>query len=33
MSNKIHVKSGDTVMVISGKDRGKKGNVMEVSPK
>ena len=33
MSNKIHVKSGDTVMVISGKDRGKKGKVMEVSPK
>ena len=33
MSNKIHVKSGDTVMIISGKDRGKKGKVMEVSPK
>ena len=31
--NKVHVKSGDTVMIISGKDRGKKGKVLEVSPK
>ena len=33
MKNKVHVKSGDTVMVISGKDRGKTGKVLEVSPK
>ena len=32
MTNKVHVKSGDTVMVINGKDRGKKGKVMDVSP-
>ena len=31
--NKIHVKKGDTVVVLSGKDRGKKGKVLEVSPK
>ena len=33
MSSKVHVKTGDTVMIISGKDRGKKGKVMQVSPK
>lgn len=32
-ANKVHVKSGDTVMIMSGKDRGKKGKVMAVSPK
>lgn len=31
--NKVHVKTGDTVMIISGRDRGKKGKVMQVSPK
>ena len=31
--SKVHVKSGDTVAVISGKDRGARGNVMAVSPK
>lgn len=31
--DKIHVKTGDTVVVICGKDRGKKGKVMAVSPK
>jgi large subunit ribosomal protein L24 len=30
---KIHVKRGDTVVVLSGKDKGKKGKVMGVSPK
>ena len=30
---RMHVKSGDTVMVISGKDRGKTGKVLEVSRK
>lgn len=31
--SKVHVKTGDTVMVISGKDKGKKGKVLEVAPK
>jgi large subunit ribosomal protein L24 len=30
---KIHVRSGDTVLVISGKDRGKRGKVLRVLPK
>ena len=30
---KVHVKTGDTVVVISGKDKGKKGKVLAVSPK
>ena len=30
--NKIHVKTGDTVVILSGKDKGKKGKVLEVSP-
>ena len=29
---KVHVKTGDTVMVISGKDRGASGKVLAVSP-
>ena len=29
---KVHVKTGDTVMVISGKDRGNSGKVLAVSP-
>ena len=33
MNNKVHVKTGDTVVILSGKDRGKKGKVMQVSPK
>lgn len=33
MSNKVHVKVGDNVMVISGKDKGKEGKVLAVSPK
>ena len=28
----IHVKKGDEVMIISGKDKGKKGKVLEISP-
>ena len=32
MSKKVHVKAGDTVIVINGKDRGKTGKVMQVSP-
>jgi large subunit ribosomal protein L24 len=33
MLNKIHVRKKDTVMVISGKDKGKIGEVLEVMPK
>lgn len=33
MNNKLHIKTGDTVLVISGKDKGKTGKVLEVSPK
>ena len=33
MANKLHVKAGDTVMVISGDDKGQTGKVLEVSPK
>ncbi|MGL5973246.1 MAG: 50S ribosomal protein L24 [Oscillospiraceae bacterium] len=31
--NKIHVKTGDSVQMMSGKDKGKKGKVVAVSPK
>ena len=31
--SKLHVKKGDTVLVLAGKDRGKQGKVLEVSPK
>ena len=31
--NKMHIKTGDTVMIMSGKDRGEKGKVLAVSPK
>ena len=31
--NKVHVKTGDTVVVLSGKDKGKKGKILAVSPK
>lgn len=30
---KLHVKTGDTVEVISGKDKGKQGKVLSVDPK
>ena len=30
---KLHVKKGDTVIVVSGDDKGKKGEVLETSPK
>ena len=33
MINKVHVKTGDTVTVLSGKERGKKGKGLAVSPK
>ena len=31
--NNVHVKTGDTVVVISGKDKGKNGKGLAVSPK
>lgn len=31
--HKIHVREGDTVVVLSGKDKGKQGKVLGVSPK
>ena len=30
---KLHVKKGDTVMVLSGKDKGKQGKIIEAQPK
>ena len=30
---KLHVKKGDTVIVVSGDDKGLKGEVLETSPK
>ncbi len=32
MANKVHVKKEDTVVVLSGKDKGKKGKVLSVNP-
>jgi len=32
MSTKMHVKTGDKVVVLSGKDKGKKGKVLSVNP-
>ncbi|MGN0633041.1 MAG: 50S ribosomal protein L24 [Oscillospiraceae bacterium] len=31
--NKVHVKTGDTVVVLSGKNKGQQGKVIAVSPK
>ena len=33
MIKKMHVKAGDTVKVLSGRERGKEGKVIAVSPK
>ncbi len=33
MSTRMHVKKGDTVKVISGKDKGKQGVILEAYPK
>ena len=30
--NKVHVKTGDKVIILSGRDKGKEGKVLEVSP-
>ncbi len=32
-AKKLHVKKGDTVLVLSGKDKGKKGKIIEAIPK
>ncbi|MDQ2087592.1 50S ribosomal protein L24 [Herbivorax sp. ANBcel31] len=32
MKNKIHVKQGDTVIVLNGKDKDKKGKVIDTMP-
>jgi large subunit ribosomal protein L24 len=32
LADKVHVKKDDTVLVLSGKDRGKKGKVLSVNP-
>ena len=31
--NNVHVKTGDTVVMLSGRDKGKQGKVIAVSPK
>lgn len=31
--NKLHVKKGDTVVVLSGKDKGKQGKIISALPK
>lgn len=31
--NKLHVKTGDTVVILSGRDKGKQGKILQVSPK
>lgn len=30
---KLHCKKGDTVLILSGKDKGKKGKILQVFPK
>jgi large subunit ribosomal protein L24 len=30
--NNLHVKSGDTIIVLSGKDKGKKGKILSADP-
>lgn len=32
MKKKVHVKTGDTVIILNGKERGKKGKILAVSP-
>ncbi|MBR1739284.1 MAG: 50S ribosomal protein L24 [Ruminococcus sp.] len=31
--NKVHVRTGDTVVILSGKDKGRQGKVLQVAPK
>ena len=30
--NKVHVRTDDTVVILTGKDKGKQGKILEVSP-
>ena len=32
MANKVHVKKGDTVYILTGKEKGKRGKVLKVIP-
>ena len=32
MNKKLHVKTGDTVVILSGRERGKQGKILAVSP-
>ena len=32
-TNKLHVRKGDTVLILSGKDKGKQGKIIEAQPK
>ena len=32
-AEKLHVKKGDTILVLSGKDKGKEGKIVEALPK
>ena len=32
MQNKLHVRKGDLVQVLSGEDKGKSGKILEVLP-
>ena len=31
--NNLHVKTGDTAVVLSGKEKGKRGKILSVNPK
>ena len=33
LNNHLHVKKGDTVVVLSGKDKGQKGKIVQAMPK
>ena len=33
LNNHLHVKKGDTVVVLSGKDKGQQGKIIEAQPK
>jgi large subunit ribosomal protein L24 len=33
MANKLHVKKGDKVLVLAGKDKGREGKIIEAQPK
>lgn len=33
MNNKLHVRTGDTVVILTGKDNGKRGKILATSPK